>query len=161
LLPIDSSRRAECALPAAITLAEATGAQLLLASVVRPPELPLPRPYPPEINQLVEKFVTISRDSAGAYLEELQNRLPAPAESRLVEQDSVAHAIHNLAEQENADLVIFCAHGLTGRIDLPYGSVSRNYIEHGTRNALVIQDVHRSQVRPTEAEIAAEKYGRR
>lgn len=161
LLPIDSSRRAECGLPAATALAEATGAQLILASIVRPPELPLSQPFPPEIIQLIDKFIAISHESAGSYLEELQNRLRGPVEIRLMDQDSVMHAIHNLAEQENADLVVFCAHGQTGRIDLPYGSVSRSYIEHGTRNALVIQDVHRSQVRPTEAEIAAEKYGRR
>lgn len=161
LLPIDASRRAECTFPAATALATATGASLVLVSVVRPPELPLPQPYPPEVKQLVEKFIAISRETAGSYLEELKIRLNVPVETRLIDHDSAMHAIHNLAEQENTDLVIFCAHGRTGKIDLPYGSVSRGYLEHGTRNTLVVQDVHLTQVRPTEAEIAAEKYGRR
>jgi len=161
MLPIDSSRRAECAVPAATALAQASEAQLILASVIRTPDLPVPQPYSPEICQLVDQFMAISHESAEAYLEEMKSRLSITVKTHLIENDSVSHAIHDLAEQENADLVIFCAHGQTGQIDLPYGSVSRNYIEHGTRNALVIQDVPRAQVRPTEAEMAAEKYGRR
>jgi hypothetical protein len=34
-------------------------------------------------------------------------------------------------------------------------------MEHGTKTALIIQDVVRSQVLPTAAEIAAEKSGGR
>ena len=63
--------------------------------------------------------------------------------------------------EENIDLVVLCAHGHTGQSTWPYGSVARNYMEHGIKPVLVIQDVSRSQVRPTAAEIAAEKSGRR
>jgi len=161
LLPIDSSRRAECALPAATALAQSSEAQLLLASVIRQPDLPIPKPYPTDVDQLLDKFRDISRSSINTYLEDIQRRISIETQTLILESDSVIHAIHDLSEQEDIDLVIFCAHGRTGRIELPYGSVSHSYIEFGTRNTLVIQDVPLSQVRPTAAEVASEKYGRR
>ena len=71
-------------------------------------------------------------------------------------------AIQELANQEeDIDLVVLCAHGYTGQTTWPYGSVARNYMEHGTKPVLVIQDVLRSQVQQTAAGKAAEKSGRR
>lgn len=175
LLPIDSSRRAECALPAAVVLAtpprsnetdqpaadEEGTATLVLVGVVRQPELPIPQPYPDEIRQMVDHFNEMSHTAVESYLKEMQGRIPTTSEIRVVESDSVPSAIYDLAEKENADLVILCAHGQTGGMQWPYGTVARNYIEHGDRTVLVIQDVPRSQVRPTTVESAAEKYGRR
>lgn len=165
LLPIDSSRRAECALPAATALIqsgpEPEKASLLIAAVIRPPELPLPAPYPEEIQQQMTSFLQLSRSAVENYLKELQARTAVHTEVRVVENSNIATAIHDLAEQEDVDLVVLCAHGQTGRFKWPYGSVTRNYIEHGVKPVLVIQDVPREQLRPTAAEVAAEKYGRR
>lgn len=180
LLPIDCSRRAECSLSAGIALAEGqkmgieppTGKEpanasespeikLILTAVLKPPELPIPAPYPEELQQLSDRFLQLSRETANSYLTELKNRIPVETETRVVENESISGAIHELSEQENADLVVLCAHGRTGRVTWPYGSVARNYIEYGEKPVLVIQDVPRSQMRPTPAEIAAEKYGRR
>jgi nucleotide-binding universal stress UspA family protein len=185
LLPIDNSRRAECSLPAGISLVQGekklydqsneakspevkspdespsapadnpeTEPTLFLAAVLKPLELPFPAPYPEEIQQLSERFMKVSQDAVRSYLLEIQNRIPVKTETRIV-------AIHELVETENIDLVVLCAHGKTGRSTWPYGSVARNYIEHGTQPVLVIQDVDRSQVRPTAAEVAAGKSGRR
>lgn len=163
LLPIDCSRRAECALPAGTTLVSQMDPhpRLILAAVIKPPEAPLPTPYLEEIRQLSESLMQVSREAVGRYLQELQDRLPENTETRVVENDSISAAIHELVDQENIDLVILCAHGTTGRVNWPYGSVAQNYIDHGVKPVLVIQDVPRSQVRPTAAEIAAEKSGRR
>jgi nucleotide-binding universal stress UspA family protein len=176
LIPIDSSRRAECSLPTGIGLIEGEeklhqsgrkkgqseeNATLVLTSVIKPPELPIPAPYPEELQQLSDRFMQISREAVREYISEIQARIPVKTEINIVENESVPSAIHDLVDKENIDLVVFCAHGKTGRNNWPYGSVSRNYIEHGTQPVLVIQDVPRSQVRPTSAEIAAKKYGRR
>jgi nucleotide-binding universal stress UspA family protein len=176
LFPIDSSRRAECALPSGIRLVESEQklreidghpntseeeTSLILLSVIKPPELPVPAPYPEEFQQLSDRFMQISRETVREYLNEMKARLPVKAETHILENESVPAAIHEMVEKENIDLVVFCAHGKTGRINWPYGSVSRNYIEHGTQSVLVIQDVPRSQVKLTSAEIAAKKYGRR
>ena len=187
LLPIDSSRRAECALPAGIALArggemamglasEANSlsphptapaasslqTKLILASVIKPPEIPIPEPYPVEIEQLSEQLMNVSRQTVSNYLNEMKERLPVECETYVIENISVNSAIQELASQDqDIDLVVLSAHGYTGQSTWPYGSVARNYMEHGTKPVLVIQDVPRSQVQPTKAEIAAEKSGRR
>jgi nucleotide-binding universal stress UspA family protein len=179
LLPIDSSRRAEFALPAGIALAHgemsidlsprptapvasSPPTKLILAAVIKPPEIPIPEPYPVEIGQLSEQLMHASRQAVSDYLNQMKERLSVECETCLVENNSVSSAIQDLASQEeDIDLVVLCAHGYTGQSTWPYGSVARNYMEHGTKPVLVIQDVPRSQVQPTVAEIAAEKSGGR
>ncbi len=186
LLPIDSSRRAECALSAGIALARGQTSmglpleandlpsqhtvpaatslhtKLLLAAVIKPPELPIPEPYPVEIERLSEKLMHVSRQAVNSYLKEMKERIAVECETCVLENNSVSSAIQELASQEeDIDLVVLCAHGYTGQSTWPYGSVARNYMEHGTKPVLVIQDVPRSHVKPTAAEIAAEKSGGR
>lgn len=164
LVPVDSSRRAECALPAATTLArgeQGEPATVILGAVIGPPGLPIPAPYPEEIYQLIDRFMRLSRSAVEGYLQDMSQRIEGDNAVRIVENSNIAAALHDLVEKENVDLVILCAHGQTGGTSYPYGSVARNYIEYGSKTVLVIQDVPPSQVRPTAAEIAAEKYGRR
>lgn len=180
LVPIDSSRRAENSLSAGIALVrgetalqntvstETSGSgpgpgvpKLVLAAVIKPPEIPIPKPYPLEIGELSEKLMEVSRRAVSNYLEEMEERLPVECETRVVENDGVSSAIQELANEEEIDLVLLSAHGYTGQFLWPYGTVTRNYVEHGTKTVLVIQDVPRSQVQPTAAQIAAEKSGRR
>jgi nucleotide-binding universal stress UspA family protein len=173
LLPIDSSRRAECSLSAGVELARneipagvAPGStvvktKLVLTTVLRPPELPIPEPLPVEISQLSDKLLELSHQAIEKYLGEMKERLPVDCDTCVVESPCVTSAIQELADQEDIDLVILCAHGYSGQVNWSYGTVARNYIEHGTKPVLVIQDVPRSQVRRTVAEIAAEKSGRR
>jgi nucleotide-binding universal stress UspA family protein len=181
LLPIDSSRRAETALSAGVAIARGEKAlstadevtvpasvlknnatKLILAAVIKPPEIALPEPYPVEIEQLSQQLIDVSRQAVGTYLKMMGKRLPVTCETMFLEDNSVASAIHELANQhQDIDLVILSAHGSTGKFTWPYGSVTRNYLEHGTKPVLVIQDIPRSQVLPTAAEIAAEKSGGR
>jgi nucleotide-binding universal stress UspA family protein len=186
LLPIDSSRRAECSLSAGIALAGKNAPEqvtakggdvsahqtptndashqtkLILAAVIKPPEIPIPEPYPVEIERLSENLMQVSRQAVSTYLEEMKERLPVESEICVVESNSVSSAIQKLANHEKEiDLVVLCAHGHTGEPAWPYGSVTRNYIEHGIKTVLIIQDIHRSQVRPTAAEVASENSGGR
>jgi nucleotide-binding universal stress UspA family protein len=173
LLPIDSSRRAECSLSAGIELArgvmsadstpEAVGEKstLFLAAVIRPPEVPIPEPFPIEICQLTENLLRLSHQAVERYLYEMKERLPVKCDTCVVESTSVPSAIHELAEQEDIDIVILCAHGYSGQVTWPYGTVTWNYIEQGTKPLLIVQDVPLSQVKPTAAEVASEKSGRR
>lgn len=174
LLPIDSSRRAECSLSAGIALARgetkkkikgdeiSTTTKLVLAAVIKPPEIPIPKPYPMEIEKLTEQLMQVSRQAVNSYLQEMKERLPVESESAVVENDSVFSAIQELADQDTAiDLVVLCAHGHTGQATSPYGTVTRNYLEQGTKNVLIIQDLPRSEVKPSAAELAFEKVGGR
>jgi nucleotide-binding universal stress UspA family protein len=190
LLPIDSSRRAECALSAAIVLAQGESLleraskaeaaipgtenlspklpapdnvslepKLFLAAVITPPEIPLPRPYPVEISKLSDQLLQVSREAVQAYMSGMKLRLPVDSEIRVVESNNVSSAIQELANQANVDLVLMSAHGYSGQFTHPYGNVTRNYIENGTKSILIIQDVPRSQVHHTVAAAAAEKSG--
>jgi nucleotide-binding universal stress UspA family protein len=186
LLPIDSSRRAECSLSAGVALASGENSidsslreknfsstqsvpnafsaqtKLFLAAVIRPPEIPIPEPYPIEIEQLSDQLMQVSRQAVTKYLNDMKDRLPVECDICVVENNSVTSAIQDLAnKEENIDLVMLCAHGHTGESSWPYGSVARNYIEQGTKPVLIIQDIHRSQVRPTAAEIASGNSGER
>jgi nucleotide-binding universal stress UspA family protein len=173
LLPIDGSRRAECSLSAGIELARGEmspvntpdnvgdESKLVLAAVIRLPELPIPEPFPVEISQLAEQLLQVSRQAVYEYLNEMKERLPVECDTCVVESASVTSAIQELADQEDIDMVVLCAHGHSGQVTWPYGTVTRNYMEHGTKPVLVIQDVPRSQVMPTAAEVSAEKSGRR
>jgi nucleotide-binding universal stress UspA family protein len=190
LLPIDSSRRAEGALSAGIVLAQGEAVlaretdvvgesadhsvsknltdevdiikpKVILAAVIAPPEIPIPAPYPENIAKLSDQLLQVSREAVGAYLSEVKLRLPVESEIRVVESNNVAAAIQELANQEAVDLILMSAHGYTGESTHPYGNVTRNSMVYGTKSILVIQDVPLSQVRPTVAEVAAEKSGRR
>ena len=189
LLPIDSSRRAECSLSAGIVLARGETSKglasasktnnlsphhiapaaslpqtkLILAAVIKPPEIPIPEPCPVEIKQLSEELMHFNRQAMSNYLNEMKKHLSVECETCVVENNSISFAIQELAnnQEEDIDLVVLCAHGYTGQSSWPYGSVARNYMEHGTKPVLVIQDIPRSQVQPTTAQISAEKSGGR
>ncbi len=161
LVTVDGSKRAECSLPTAITIAEESHAVLILASVIRRPLLPFPTPVSDKIQELSDEFVRLSQEAVEQYIEELRNRIPVKTEQRITESDSVSQSLHALVEQENPDLIVSCAHGLTGIPRWPYGSIAGNLIDHGHISTLIIQDVPRSQAKPTAAELAAEKYGKR
>lgn len=176
LLPIDSSRRAECSLSAGIALARGeasaglvskaqqpgTQTKLVLVAVIKPPELPIPEPYPSEIEDLSNQLMQVSRLAVTNYLDEMKERLPVECDTCVLEHMSVSYAIQDLASHDDEiDLVVLCAHGYSGQFAWPYGSIAQNYIDHGTKPVLIIQDVPRSRVQPTAAEIAAKKSGRR
>ena len=183
LLPIDSSRRAELVISAGIALAEATpfsteadgGSQseltseelgqrtkLMLTTVIKPPEIPIPEPYPVEIKRLKDELMDVSYDAVKIYIAEMKERIPVECETRILENHNVGSAIHELAKvEESIDLVVLCAHGYTGQATLPYGSVARHYIDRGTKPVLVIQDLRQSTVQPTAAEIARQTFGAR
>ena len=47
---------------------------LVLAAVIRPPELPIPEPLPVEIGQLSDQLFEVSREAVNKYLDEMKKR---------------------------------------------------------------------------------------
>lgn len=187
LLPMDSSLRAECVLPAAIMLAQGGASQagasvnvlseteehspehplrddiplkttLFLTGIITPPEIPIPRPYPFEIRELSNQLLTVSRKAVMDYLHIMKRRLPVEVEVRVVESSNVSSAIQMLSNEEDMDLVLMSAHGYSGQFTHPYGSVTRNYIDRGAKSILVIQDIPLSMVLPTASAVTAMKF---
>jgi nucleotide-binding universal stress UspA family protein len=172
LIPIDTSRRAEFALPVGIALtrwdqanpvSESSGEkhQLILVDILKPPEVPLSKPYPLEIRKLTEQLMQANRRFVNDYINELKERLQIECETYMFEDEKVSARIQELAGKDHIDLVVLSAHGHSGQFIGPFGTITRDYIEHGSRPVLVLQDMPRSQVQPTAAQIVAEKSGRR
>lgn len=161
LLPVDFSKRAECALQAAQAVANAHQSEIVLAHVLRKPEVPQATAETGELTRLAEEFLALSRSASSAYLEDLRARISTPCRTHILEGDSITRALHGLAEQEAADLLVICAHGQGGPTDWPYGTIARHYIDYGTRSVLVMQDIPSSLVKPSAVEQASRQQGGR
>lgn len=161
MVPLDGSQRAECVFPLAGQLARACGATLILAHVIRPPEMPGRAPLASEDVELVDRVVTRNRAQAEDYLAQIAERLPVETEQRLVVDDRVAATLHHLSEEAAADLVVLSAHGYSGEPRWPYGSIANNLITYSTRPVLVVQDFATDEGRPIHEQVAPRTDGLR
>ncbi len=157
LAPLDGSKRAEDILPLATVVAARHEATLLLAHVVRRPEMP--RHMPPSLQdvELAERLTERNREEAEQYLQLLQSRTPH-AETRLLVNDDVPMALHDLIAAEGVEMVLLTAHGYSGKRRWPYGSVSNNLIAYGTTPLLILQDLAANEMEESRAEAAAREY---
>jgi len=159
LIPVDGSRRAECVLPLAMCLVEFYPCRLLLAHVVREPEMPRRVPLTEEELTLRDQLVKVNRRAGRDYLDRLASLLPADVETRLVVNDHPVDLLHELARQETVDLVVLGAHGYSGSVQRPYGHIALNFIAYGTTPLIVVQDLPREDAEMTTAERAAKQAG--
>jgi nucleotide-binding universal stress UspA family protein len=159
LVPLDGSQRAECALPLATTLARFHEAQLLLAHIVRRPEIPRQALPSQEDIQLADLLTERNQLEAARHLEQLQAQLPVDVQLRLPISNNDAAALHELVAQEDVDLVVLSAHGYSEETARwPLGSRALNFIAYGNTPLLVVQDLSRDELERTQAEMAAREY---
>lgn len=162
VVPLDSSPRAESVLPLAAALARTSAAQVLLAHVVQRPQMPRRTPPSHEDSALADHLVERNRVEAEQYLEIVRSQLPPTAvETRVLISNHVAAALHELIDQENADLVLLSAHGCSSEMRWPYGGLVGGFVAYGASPLIIFQDASAKDVAPTPAEIAAQNYGRR
>lgn len=157
LIPLDGSQRAEIVLPLAERLARAHDGQLLVVHVVEEPEMPRRTPYDGDDMKLHEQITERNRVYASKYLAELEDRIEAPIETRIIVASSVSVALHDIVQQSEVDLVMLSAHGYTGSDNWPFGSTVISFIAYGTTPLLVMQDMPPDRIKPTEAEKAAKQ----
>ncbi|MGD2050047.1 MAG: universal stress protein [Chloroflexota bacterium] len=157
LVPLDGSQRAECALSTAVTLTRLHEAQLILGHVIDRPEMPRQVRLTNEDYDLQERFVERNKELSHKYFDQLQARLSVEFEPLLRVNDDISATMHKIAEEEEVDLVVLCAHGHSGKTKWPFGSLTTSFIEYGTTPLLMIQDLGQEEVEPTEAELAAEE----
>jgi nucleotide-binding universal stress UspA family protein len=131
---------------------------LILAHVVRKPEMPRHAPLTPQESSLAEQIVERNRAEATLYLEQVASRLPGEIRTRLLINDNISLTIHRLADEEAVDLIVLSAHGYTGEPQWPYGSVTNSLIAYSTRPVLVVQDLPSSNSQPSvEQQIVADR----
>jgi nucleotide-binding universal stress UspA family protein len=155
LVPLDGSRRAECALPLAKRLADFHNSQLLLVHVVTRPEIPRHTPSSEEERQLIDRLTELNRTRAGEYLGRLQAQISQDVETRVIVGGVPAAALQDIVVQENADLVVLSAHGYTGETRWPYGSIALNLIAYGTTPLLIVQDLSPEEMEKALAKLTA------
>lgn len=155
LLPLDGSMRAECATQPAITLARHFDATVVLAHVVREPDIP--RRMPPSEDDLALADQLTQRNLAFGheYLAGMASRLGVRAETRVQVSARVGETLHTIGESEGADLIAMCAHGYSGKSRWPYGSIAVSFIEYASRPVLIVQDLSPGEMEAGPAERAA------
>jgi nucleotide-binding universal stress UspA family protein len=161
LVPLDGSQRAESVLPKATAVARSQNSQLIIAHVVKQPEMPRRKPLTQDDQELAERVTERNRVEVEKYLAELKSRVNVNTETRLLISQSPILALHEFIEREEIDLVFLSAHGYTGETRWPYGSTVVSFIAYGTTPLLIYQDLHKDRILPTRAELAAKEYGGR
>jgi nucleotide-binding universal stress UspA family protein len=134
VVPLDGSRLAEAALPAAAYLAQKLGASVTLLHVIE-------RAAPAEVHG--ERHLT-NPDEAYAYLDEVAHRaLPADVQVdnhvHTCESADVARSIVEHVGELKPDLIVLCTHGRSGLRDLLFGSIAQQVVALGTTPVLLIR----------------------
>ncbi len=161
VVPLDGSQRAEFVLPLVRALGRGpdggSETETLLVTAVARPEMPRRAPLSPEDNALAEKVVARNRVEAEKYLAQLESRMDNKASTHLLISDDVIESLHDFVRQQEADLLIFSAHGYSGNGKRRYGSVVTSFITYGSTPMLIVQDVPRHEFKKTQAEVAAQE----
>jgi nucleotide-binding universal stress UspA family protein len=158
-LPLDGSQRAEMSLTVAQSLARAHSSEILVAHIVRQPELPRRTSASQEDLLLVNQLTERNQAEAIKYLEDLKSRIDVTIQTKLEVSPSISRSLHQIADENDVDLTIISAHGYSGDTRWPYGSVGLGFIVYGSTPLLILQDLPTNRIEPTQAEIAARETG--
>jgi nucleotide-binding universal stress UspA family protein len=137
LVPLDGSELAEKALSFAEEEAKAHGASLVLLRVVQLMFQEEP------ISQAEQEAIQLSKDKAGAYLEEVAERLRkdgVDVKLDVVDGDP-ANVILNVAEAENVDLIAMTTHGYSGLERFVWGSVADKVAKATNKPLLLVRAI--------------------
>ncbi|MBN2046862.1 MAG: universal stress protein [Anaerolineaceae bacterium] len=151
-IPLDGSQRAECVLPMASAFIQRQSCQLVLAHVIREPEIPRRVPLTAEEQELTRKLTEYNRLNAIKYMARLQMMSSTQVKTRLESTQDIDAALHRIAEEEESDLVLLSAHGYSGSKRWPYGSTALSFIVYGNAPLLIFQDITRDEAQHTLAE---------
>jgi nucleotide-binding universal stress UspA family protein len=131
LIPLDGSRLAEAALPAAASLAQKLAARVTLMHVIE-------RNAPREVHG---QSHLKDAGQARSYLEQVARCFPPSIQVDLhvheAEVDNVARSIVEHVDELQHDLVIMCSHGRGRALHLFLGSIAQKVIGMGTRPVLI------------------------
>lgn len=153
----DGSPRAEFMLPMAINLAQFYKSEVILGTVVQKPQIIQRMPLSEEDAKLINQLTEKNQEIASHYHEQITTQLSLKGigvRSNVVVADHAVSALHDMAEDTKADLVILVAHGESGERRWPYGSIATSFIAHGNTPLLIMQDLSEHDVVPTPAEQA-------
>lgn len=152
IVPLDGSELAYAVLGPAEQFARATGAELILAQVVRHPGIVLDGAG--HIEHQVAARLTEPVQLAGDYLQPIVNRLSergVPARSVVLIGDPAGRLI-DLARREAADAIVLATHGRSGLDRLQHGSVAEAIVRGAP---IPVMTVGRAALRRQRGDVAA------
>jgi nucleotide-binding universal stress UspA family protein len=134
LVPLDGSKLAEAAIPAAVYLSKIFLSSVSLVHVIES--------NAPELVH-GERHLG-SRDEAVAYLQTIANTMfPSDVwvETHVHEEkvEDVAQAIFSHVNEFESDLAVMCTHGHGGLREVLYGSIAQQVVRQGTTPVLLIR----------------------
>ncbi len=144
VVALDCSQRADSAVQFAARIARSAGAELVLAHVVRIPELPSSGPLSPVDVALRDQVVERNRRVAERHLLATYGRIAAPdlrVRTRVAVASAPAPALRDLCASEGADLLVLAAHGCGESTDRPSGGMVQELCLVARTPLLVFQDV--------------------
>ena len=138
LIPLDGSIAAEQVLPPAISIAQATGAEitLLRVSIVY-----TSGEFAGDFFMPLEGTLQTADQIARDYLDRVAGRLAEEGikVSTTVQMGAVAESIVDYIESQPIDLVAMCTHGRTGRTRWTLGSVADRVLRSGCLPVLLVR----------------------
>lgn len=147
VMAMDGSSRGDWALCLAASLARTAGSELILLTVLAPPEsLPGARRRTGVFEDAVQVLGRANRATAESHLRRMARELAAfdlEIRTRIATGESVAQTVDRACTEEAASLLVLAAHrGVEGN-EWAFGSVTNSLLFHGTTPLLVFQDDQR------------------
>jgi nucleotide-binding universal stress UspA family protein len=140
LVPLDGSERAEAIMPHAIDIAQCSGGEIILLTVIEP-EILLISPYDPLSVRESDEVVAAQTSEAEAYLQEKcahLRELGLNVQSR-VKHGPVVEIVIEVANAEAVDLIAMASHGRTGLARVIFGSVATGILNQARQPLLLIR----------------------
>jgi nucleotide-binding universal stress UspA family protein len=131
-------------------LAKANEARLLLSLIICRPVMLHREPLSEADSSLIDALVERSLQEGHRYLDKLLARYAAECpqlETRLRVGSSPAVSLHDLVDEERADLVVLTAHGASSDARHIYGSTASAFILYGKTPLLIVQDMVQDEAR--------------
>lgn len=140
VVPLDGSTRAESAISVAARLARATYGTVILMRAIEPLT-----PYGPYLSKPSGPASTQSsqeRDAMQSYLTRLaeDKSLEGLQVLTRVTEGTAADSILSLSQAEKADLIVMCAHGVTGYHHWKLGGVAQHVVRHAESPILLLNE---------------------
>ncbi|MCO5183268.1 MAG: universal stress protein [Anaerolineae bacterium] len=142
LVPLDGSHFAEGALAYAASLAGKYGSKITLVRVLPPGSYEWEAEMRAEVPELQDTIQHDEREDALAYLKRQEALLQAQGldvSALILKNRAVAEAILEAAEQESADVIVMCSHGVSGVQRFLLGSVAERLIRHAPVDVLLVR----------------------
>lgn len=142
MTPLDGSSRSECALPIAVGIAAAHGAEIELVHAAPNIDLTETGPLEAEALTLRDRLRHRNERIAEQYLRQVQSRLPhaqASTRTRVMTSGDPRHALALAAVEDHADIIVLSSTGLSGHPDLSVGSVADYLINHADKPILLVR----------------------